>query len=137
MMCGLSIATAHEYGIPAVWIVLNNRTIGIEREAMEAFYGRASFCDNRIEKSGEPWSPDYVKLAEAVGIEGRKITRPADLREALKAGLEGNAPLVLDVDVDPSDPGYRNGILPLPVRWDQRPVMDPEEWAKFLTLPEG
>jgi len=135
MMCGLSIATACEYGIPAIWVILNNRTIGIEREAMEALYGRSSFCDTRIRKTGEPWSPDYVKLAESIGIAGRKISRAKDLKPAVKAALERNEPVVLDVDVDPADAGYRNALLPIPIRWDQKPVMNPEAWARDL-LPD-
>ncbi len=132
MMCGLSIATACEFGIPAVWVILNNRTIGIEREAMDVVYGRSSFCDTRIQKTGEPWSPDYVKLAESIGIAGRKVSRPEELKPALKAGLTTNEPLLLDVDIDPTDAGYRNALLPIPIRWDQRPVMNPDEWAKSI-----
>ncbi len=125
MMSGLSIATAHECGIPAVWVVLNNRTIGIEREAMEAIYGRASFCDSRIVETGEAWSPDYVKLAESIGISGERVSRPDALKPALKSALERNEPVVLDVQVNPADEGYRLAILPIPMRWEQGPVVQP------------
>jgi acetolactate synthase-1/2/3 large subunit len=137
LMCGLSITTACEYGIPAVWVILNNRTIGIEREAMEVLYGRSSFCDTRIQKTGRPWSPDYVKLAESIGVAGRKISKPRDLKPALKAALAAGEPFVLDVEIDPADSGYRNALLPIPMRWDQRPLMSPEEWAKTLFPADG
>jgi len=119
MMTGLALATAREHGIAAVWVILNNRTIGIEREAMEAIYGRASFCDSRIEQTGEPWCPDYVKLAESIGIEGKKVGKPADLRPALKSAIQCGRPFVLDVDVNPEDEGYRLAILPIPMNWTQ------------------
>ncbi|MGW8322472.1 MAG: thiamine pyrophosphate-dependent enzyme, partial [Thermodesulfobacteriota bacterium] len=135
MMCGLSITTAREYGIPAIWVVLNNRTIGIEREAMDVLYGRSSFCDTRIQKTGEPWSPDYVKLAESIGVAAKKISHPDELKPAVRAGLAANEPLLLDVDIDPADAGYRNAFLPIPIRWDQPPVMNPDEWVKVI-LPE-
>ena len=135
MMCGLSIVTAYEYGIPAIWVILNNRTIGIEREAMDVIYGRSSFCDTRHRETGEPWSPDYVKLADSIGIGGKKITRPDELKPAVKTALQGSEPVVLDVDIDPADAGYRNALLPIPIRWDQKPVMSPEEWAKSV-LPD-
>ncbi|GAB4354896.1 MAG: thiamine pyrophosphate-binding protein [Candidatus Abyssubacteria bacterium] len=125
MMTGLAISTAREHRIPVVWVVLNNRTIGIEREAMEALYGRASFCDSRTADTGELWSPDYVKLAESMGVAGRKIARAADFKPALKAALEGDAPCVLDVDVDPHEEGHRLAILPIPMNWSQPGLLNP------------
>jgi acetolactate synthase-1/2/3 large subunit len=119
MMTGLAIATAREYDLPAVWIVLNNRTIGIEREAMEVIYGRSSFCDARIAKTGESWSPDYVKMAESMGVAAKKITAPGDFKPALEGALRGNAPFVLDVDIDPLEEGHRLAILPIPMDWYQ------------------
>ncbi len=119
MMTGLAIATAREYNIPTVWVILNNRTIGIEREAMEAFYGRTSFCDSRLADTGESWSPDYVRLAESLGVKGRKITAPDAFKPALKDALQSDIPFVLDVDVNPVEEGYRMAILPIPTDWRQ------------------
>jgi acetolactate synthase-1/2/3 large subunit len=119
MMTGLALSTATEHNIPAVWVILNNRTIGIEREAMEAIYGRASFCDSTIAGTGEMWSPDYVKMAESMGVKGKKITKPEDFKPALKSALESNAPFVMDVDVNPHEEGHRLAILPIPTNWYQ------------------
>jgi acetolactate synthase-1/2/3 large subunit len=119
MMTGLAIATAREHRVPSVWVILNNRTIGIEREAMEALYGRTSFCDSKSSDTGGLWSPDYVKLAESLGVSGKKVTRAADFSPALKAALESDAPYVLDVDVDPHEEGHRLAILPIPMNWSQ------------------
>jgi acetolactate synthase-1/2/3 large subunit len=119
MMTGLALATAREYNIPAVWVILNNRTIGIEREAMEVIYGRSSFCDAKIEETGETWSPDYVKLAESLGVEGEKITAPDKFKPALIEALRKDTPIVLDVDVDPHEEGHRLAVLPIPMNWYQ------------------
>ncbi len=119
MMTGLALATATEHNIAAVWVILNNRTIGIEREAMEAIYGRASFCDTQITKTGEAWSPDYVKMAESMGVGGKKIKTADDFKPALKTALECGKPFVLDVDVDPHEEGHRLAILPIPMNWYQ------------------
>lgn len=35
----------------------------------------------------------------------------------------------------PADAGYRNELLPIPIRWDQPPVMNPDEWVKGI-LPD-
>lgn len=119
MMTGLAISTATEHNIAAVWVILNNRTIGIEREAMEAIYGRSSFCDTKMAGTGESWSPDYVKMAESMGVKGRKIKAPDDFGPALKEALLSDAPFVLDVDVNPIEEGYRLALLPIPMNWYQ------------------
>jgi len=136
LMAGLAVATAHLYRVPVTWIVLNNRTLGIEREAMEVLYGRSAFCDLKVEETGASWSPDYAKIAEGLGIEARKIERPQDLKPTLKSALESGKPWVLEVEIDPAEAGYRNAILPIPIRWDQPAVMDPDEWLKAV-LPKG
>jgi acetolactate synthase-1/2/3 large subunit len=119
MMTGLAIATAREYDIPTVWVILNNCTIGIEREAMEVIYGRSSFCDTKIEETGETWSPDYVKLAESLGVEGKKITASSKFKPTLVEALRKDAPIVLDVDVNPHEEGHRLAVLPIPMNWHQ------------------
>jgi acetolactate synthase-1/2/3 large subunit len=119
MMTGLAIATATEHGIPAVWVILNNRTIGIEREAMEVIYGRSSFCDTTLAKTGESWSPDYVKMAESMGVDGKKISTVREFKPALDAALQSDRPFVLDVDVNSQEAGHRLDILPIPMDWYQ------------------
>ncbi len=136
LMAGLAVATAHLYRVPATWIVLNNRTLGIEREAMEVLYGRSAFCDLKIEATGAPWSPDYVKIAQGLGIEATKISRPRDFKPAVRGALESGKPWVFEVETNPAEPGYRNAILPIPIRWDQPAVMDPDQWLKSV-LPAG
>lgn len=103
---------------------------------MEVLYGRSAFCDFNIEGTGPSWSPDYVKIAEGLGVEARRITQPQGCKAALKTALESGDPWVLEVEIDPTDAGYRNAILPIPSRWDQPAVMDPEEWLKAV-LPTG
>ncbi|MEW6441943.1 MAG: thiamine pyrophosphate-binding protein [bacterium] len=131
MMTGLAISTAVEHDIPAVWVILNNRTIGIEREAMEMIYKRSSFCDMQRGKTREPYTPDYVKMASSMGVEGRKVTSPDGFRPALREALRSGAPFVLDVDVDAADKGHRIAMLPMPFDW-RRKTLD-EELLKAMT----
>ncbi|MFQ5831032.1 MAG: thiamine pyrophosphate-dependent enzyme [Candidatus Methylomirabilia bacterium] len=72
MMTGTAVATAVEYDIPAVWVILNNRSVQFERR-MKDIYGKEIFCDYRIERMGELWNPDFVKVAEALGAEAVKL----------------------------------------------------------------
>ena len=131
MMTGLAISTAVEYGIPAVWVILNNRTLCIECEAMKMLYKRSAFCDSKIEKTGEPYAPDYVKMADSMGVTGRKVRSPDEFRPALKEALQSGVPFILDVDVDPLDKGHMLDVTPLPIDW-HRKTLDPALLKAFL-----
>ena len=124
MMTGLAISTAVEQGIPAVWVILNNRTIGIEAEAMKMIYSRSAFCDMKIQKTGAAYCPDYTRMAESMGVKGRKVTSPDDFMSALKEALLSEVPFVLDVDVDPVDKGNSLELTALPIDW-ARKTLDP------------
>jgi len=91
MMTGTSVATAVEYDLPMVWIVLNNRSLQLERRMIN-IYGRETFCDYKIEKSGQLWNPDFVKFAEAMGARGERIERPEQIRPVLTKALTSRHP---------------------------------------------
>jgi acetolactate synthase-1/2/3 large subunit len=97
--------------------VLNNRSLQIERESMFKLYGRESFCDYRLTRTGELWNPDFCKWAEAMGAESTKVTRPEAYAPALRRALERRAPHVVDVDVDIEVKGYRAVWYPYPANF--------------------
>jgi acetolactate synthase-1/2/3 large subunit len=101
------LASAVEYDLPAVWVILNNNELGIERKgaarAFERIHPWSRFVNKR---TGEPYNPDFVRLAEANGGAGERIEDPGDLRAALDRALADPRPYVLDVVVDRSVPTY-------------------------------
>ncbi|MDP6085022.1 MAG: thiamine pyrophosphate-binding protein [Nitrospinota bacterium] len=99
MMTGTAVATAVEYDIPAVWVVLNNRSVQFERR-MKKFYGKEVFCDYRIERTGELWNPDFLKMGEALGAEVMKLERPEEIKPTLRKALEAGRPVVVDTEID-------------------------------------
>lgn len=107
LMGGTAVATAVEQGLPLVWVVLNNRSLQIERELMMRLYGRESFCDYRLRSTGELWNPDLCKWADAMGARATKVTRPEDFAPALSRAIRDRAPHVVDVDVNLHVEGYR------------------------------
>lgn len=109
-----TLATCYEYDLPVTAVVLNNRSLQIEREAMLKFYGRASYVDSIKQSTNELWSPDLVKIAEAMGAEAVRINTPAELAPALKKAIASNTACVLDVDIDINVLGYRNIWYPYP-----------------------
>jgi acetolactate synthase-1/2/3 large subunit len=119
LMGGTAIATAVEQDLPLVWVVLNNRSLQIERESMFKLYGRESFCDYRLTKTGELWNPDFCKWAEAMGAGSTKVKRPEEYAPALRRALERRAPHVIDVDVDIEVKGYRAVWYPYPANFHE------------------
>jgi acetolactate synthase I/II/III large subunit len=105
MMTGTAVATAVEYGLPVVWVVMNNRSMVFERR-MDKFYGQHVFCDYRIERTGEPWNPDFVRMAESMGARGLRLATRKDVRAVVTDALRTPGPVVIDVDMDVASPVY-------------------------------
>ena len=109
-----ALATAYEYDFPIIAVVMNNRTLQIERELMKKLYGRVAFCDFVKQSTQEPWNPDLVAMAKAMGVKGKKVSTPSELAPALKEALESGSSWVIDVEIDPHSPGYRSVWYPYP-----------------------
>lgn len=126
LMGGTAIATAVEQDLPLVWVVLSNRSLQIERESMFRLYGRESFCDYRLARTGELWNPDFVKWSEAMGARASRVTDPKDYAPTLRRALAARQPWVIDVDVNLELKGYRSILYPYPAdfreSWRPGPV---------------
>ncbi|WP_038165856.1 biosynthetic-type acetolactate synthase large subunit [Verrucomicrobium sp. BvORR106] len=78
------LATAAILKLPLKIIVLNNHYLGMVRQWQELFF------DNRESGVDLIGNPDFVKLAEAYGIKGFHIRRPADVERVLQQALDYN-----------------------------------------------
>jgi acetolactate synthase-1/2/3 large subunit len=114
MFSNSSLATAREYDKPLVVLVMNNRSLQIERELMEKKYGRSAFVDYRIERTKEMWGPDYLKIADAMEAAATKVSRPEELMPALRMAMESGTTHVIDIDIDLHLQGYRSVWYPYP-----------------------
>jgi acetolactate synthase I/II/III large subunit len=77
-MCIQELSTCKQYNLPIKVITLNNRYMGMVRQWQEFFY------ENRYSESYMNALPDFIKLAEAYGHVGMRITHPGDVEDALK-----------------------------------------------------
>lgn len=101
------LATAVEYQLPAVWVILNNNELGIERKGAQRAFSRIHPWSHFVRKdTGEPYNPDYTLLAQANGAQGARVEDPADLRGVLEQALSSGQPFVVDVVQDTSVPTY-------------------------------
>jgi len=85
--------TIAQYNIPVKVAILNNRYLGMVRQWQELFY------DRRYSYTELP-SVEFVKIANAYGIEGIKVESPDEVMPALKAAVECDGPFVLDFRVE-------------------------------------
>ena len=122
---GLSLATATEYGVPGVVIVLNNKTIQAEVEGAQAKFGRGVGDHYRIERTGEPWNPDISQLAAAMRARVFRVERAADYKPAVEAALKSGELCVIDVECSSTIKRYavpvvlQHGTMPFPYSWNQ------------------
>jgi acetolactate synthase-1/2/3 large subunit len=130
MMFPGAVATATEYDIPAVWVILNNYTIGVIRD-LQRFYmdGREIGTSFIKHSTGEFWNPDFVKMAEAMGAGGVTVEQPGELAEAFDTALSSGKPYVVDVRVN------RDTAVPLIGTWKFPPIQQAEPtFGKRLVL---
>jgi len=130
MMFPGAVATATEYGIPAVWVILNNYTIGVIRD-LQRFYmdGREIGTSFIKQSTGEFWNPDFAKMAEAMGAGGIVVDQPGDLADAFHTAVNADKPYVLDVRIN------RDTAVPLIGTWKFPPIQQAEPtFGKRLVL---
>jgi acetolactate synthase-1/2/3 large subunit len=101
------VATAVEYSLPVVWVILNNNELGIERKGSAVALGRPHpWYSFTREDTGEPYNPDFAAAARAYGAGGERIENADDFRPALERAIESGQPYVLDVIIDTSVPTF-------------------------------
>ena len=93
MVCQ-ELATIREYDIPVIAVVLENRTLGMVYQWQSLLY------NERHSQTLLGNSPDFVKLAESFGINGVRITKPGEMKDALSAAIKDNEPVLLNVVID-------------------------------------
>ena len=77
-------------------IILNNHYLGMIKQWQDIFYeSRYAFS--------ELLNPDFVKVADAYALPGRKVSKRSELKAGLEALLQSKGPYLLDIDVEKQD----------------------------------
>jgi acetolactate synthase-1/2/3 large subunit len=87
------LGTVAQYNIPVKIAILNNRFLGMVRQWQELFY------DRRYSYTELP-PVDFVKIANAYGVEGMRVESVDDVVPALKAALDCDGPYVMDFRIE-------------------------------------
>ncbi len=91
------LATAARQNLPLIEVIVNNHVLGMVRQWQTLFYEKhysATVLDDGV---------DYVKLAEAMGAEARRVTTREEFEAAFKEALACKKPFVIDAIIDSDD----------------------------------
>ncbi len=96
MMNCQELSTVADNGLPLKIIVLNNEVLGMVNQWQRMFYGK------RYSHSSTHGGTDFVKLAEAMGVTGMRVSAPDELDLVLAQALAVEGPVLVEVQVPPT-----------------------------------
>ncbi|HIZ56900.1 MAG TPA: biosynthetic-type acetolactate synthase large subunit [Firmicutes bacterium] len=88
------LVTLSKYQIPVIELVFNNHVLGMVRQWQRLFYGKR-FSQTTLDRP-----TDYLKLAEAFGIRGFRITQKDQVENVLQQALAEKGPVLIDCVID-------------------------------------
>ena len=89
------LVTMKSYDLPVIVMVMNNTVLGMVRQWQKLFYG------SRFSQTDPHRATDFVKLANAFGVEGMRITKSEEIVPTLKKALDMNTTVVIDCQISP------------------------------------
>jgi len=88
------LATAVEYDLPVIVVIMNNHALGMVRQWQNMFY------DRRYSQTTLDRTTDFVKLAEAFGAYGFNLTRKEDTESILRKALDLKKTVVINCEIN-------------------------------------
>ncbi len=122
MMMPHAVATAAQYNLPAVWIIMNNYAIGAIRDLQRFYFGGRQIGTNfetyegTKYHDGELWNPDFAAMARSMGGEGIRVENTEHIAPAVEEAIRSNKPTVIDVIIN------RDTAVPLTSTWQMPPI---------------
>jgi acetolactate synthase I/II/III large subunit len=100
MMSSQELATAMQYALPVIFIVVNNAQFGTIRMHQERHY------PNRVHGTGLT-NPDFAAYARAFGAHGERVETTAQFMPAFERAVSSGLPSILEIRIpqDASTPG--------------------------------
>ncbi len=93
MMNCQELATIANYDLPVKVLIFNNQVLGMVAQWQRMFYG------GRYSHTSLKGHTDFVKLAEAMGVTGLRVSKPSELEETLKRAMAIPGPVVVDIRI--------------------------------------
>lgn len=88
------LIVAAQHRLPIIIAILNNGFLGMVRQWQQLFW------EKRYSNTCINFAPDFVKLADAYGCVGIRVTKKEEVAEAIKRALKINdKPIIIDFNV--------------------------------------
>ena len=88
------LTTVEHYKLPIITFVFNNGTLGMVRQWQNLIY-KGNISETNMDRG-----PDFVKLAEAYGLKGRRVSNQEELADAIKDALASGSGYIIDCMLD-------------------------------------
>jgi acetolactate synthase-1/2/3 large subunit len=98
-MTQAELTTCAQEGIKVNVAIINNGYLGMVRQWQEFFYNKRYSATPLL-------SPDFVKLADAHGLTGLRVTRRDEVENAIRTAQETEGTVVVDFRVEKEDSVY-------------------------------
>jgi acetolactate synthase-1/2/3 large subunit len=98
-MTQAELSTAVQENIKVNVAIINNGYLGMVRQWQELFYQRRYAATPIL-------SPDFVKIAEAHGLTGLRVTQRSEIEEAIRTAQQAPGTVVVDFRVEKEDTVY-------------------------------
>jgi len=96
----MELATAAENKLPVKYAILNNNHLGMITQWQGFFY------NGDYQAETYTANPDFVKLAEAYGIRGIRVTKQDELESAIAEANAHDGPVIVDFVIEKVDDLY-------------------------------
>ncbi len=93
------LATLKQQGVAVKVAIMNNGYLGMVRQWQQFFH-------NRNYSETPMTGPDYVKLADAYGLKGLRITRREDVADAVREAMESDETVIIDFVIEAENNVY-------------------------------
>ncbi len=122
------MSTAVQYRLPVKVFILNNQWMGMVRQWQELIHG------GRYSESYTEALPDFVKLADAFGGVGLRVTKPSEVDDVIKEMIKIRKPVIVDCAVDQKENCFP--MIPSGAAHNEM-LLGPEDQATQKTSDEG
>ena len=94
------LATLVENNIPVKFAIINNNVLGMVRQWQEFFYNKSYVATTYTH------NPDFVKLAEAFGMLGIRVTSKNQVKSSIEEAMAYDGPALIDFVVEEEENVY-------------------------------
>lgn len=99
------LTTVARYRLPIIDVVFDNHALGLVHQWQHMF------CEDRFYETELPGGPDYVRIAEAMGIPGYRVRTKAEAENVFKSVFAKGGPAVIVCELSTEDSLWTSGAI--------------------------